>query len=231
MKLPPPPSVEELRAHTPRIGAVPAGIHRPFWSVMIPTYNSGDYLERTLRSVLCQAPGPDEMQIEVVDGGSTKDDPEQVTKRLGKGRVAFTRLVSNHGPAHTFNVCIERSVGHWVHILHGDDMVLPGFYAAYAAAIEAYPEARTVFGQVVIVNESDQWTQLFGPTPPLESAIVTDFVERQATKQLLLFPGVVVSREAYEGCGGFCTLFEHVTDWQMWSALPIHRRRCTVHLV
>jgi len=41
---------------------------RPFWSVMIPTYNPrADYLEETLHSVLQQNPGPKQMQIEVVD--------------------------------------------------------------------------------------------------------------------------------------------------------------------
>src|SRR2546423_1107808 len=41
---------------------------RPFWSVMIPTYNArADYLEETLRSVLRQDPGPEQMQIEVLD--------------------------------------------------------------------------------------------------------------------------------------------------------------------
>ena len=43
----------------------------PFWSVMIPTYNPrADYLEETLHSVLQQDPGPEQMQIEVIDDGS-----------------------------------------------------------------------------------------------------------------------------------------------------------------
>ena len=46
---------------------VPAGEARPFWSVMIPTYNCAVYLRETLASVLAQDPGPDRMQIEVVD--------------------------------------------------------------------------------------------------------------------------------------------------------------------
>ena len=118
---------------------MPEGIHRPFWSVMIPTYNNGKYLRRTLESVLCQAPDPDEMQIEVVDGCSTKDDPEGMVKELGKGRVVFYRLSSNHGPAHTFNTCIERSRGQWVHVLHGDDIVLPGFYRGLCSSDPCEP--------------------------------------------------------------------------------------------
>ena len=37
---------------------------------MIPTYNCADYLAQALCSVLRQDPGPDAMQIEVVDDHS-----------------------------------------------------------------------------------------------------------------------------------------------------------------
>jgi GT2 family glycosyltransferase len=222
MKLPAPPSLAELRAHTPAIGAVPGGTPRPFWSVMIPTYNNGHYLRRTLESVLSQDLGPDRMQIEVVDGCSTKDDPEAIVQELGKGRVTFHRLSANRGPAHTFNVSIERSRGHWVHVLHGDDMVLPGFYEAYTAAIHAYPRARTVLGQAIVIDEDDRWTGLFGPVPPVGGGILENFAVSQATRQLVLFPGVVVRRDAYEEVGGFCTWFNHVADWDMWFRLGQH---------
>ena len=219
MRLPTPPTVNEIEVHTPRIGSLRDGIPRPFWSVMIPNYENGRFLRRTLESVLCQDLGPQRMQIEVVDGGSRRDDPEKVVVELGQGRVSFHRLPSNKGPAHTFNACIERAHGHWVHILHGDDMVLPGFYEAYAAVIDTYPAARTVLGQAVTIDESDRWIGLYGPTPPVGGGVLERFVEQQATQQLVLFPSVVVSREAYEKVGGFCELFSHVTDWDMWFRL------------
>ena len=37
---------------------------------MIPTFNCAGHLGEALRSVLAQAPGPDVMQIEVVDDAS-----------------------------------------------------------------------------------------------------------------------------------------------------------------
>ena len=74
----------------PRCGAPIAGAPRPRWSVMIPTYNCARYLEATLRSVLTQDPGPEAMQIEVVDDHSTADDPEDVVTRLGGGASPST---------------------------------------------------------------------------------------------------------------------------------------------
>ena len=49
------------------IAPVPEWGRRPLWSVMIPTFNSAKYLRETLGSVLAQDPGPERMQIEVVD--------------------------------------------------------------------------------------------------------------------------------------------------------------------
>src|SRR5438046_3073299 len=70
---------------------------RPFWSVMIPTYNPrADYLEETLNSVLQQDPGPEQMQIEVVDDGSLDNTASEVIRRDGADRVAYQAQPKNH---------------------------------------------------------------------------------------------------------------------------------------
>jgi GT2 family glycosyltransferase len=228
MRLPTPPSLDELRRHIPCIRPVPDGTPRPFWSVMIPTYNCGDYLGRTLESILSQDPGSDEMQIEVVDGCSVKDDPEPVVKELGKGRVAFYRLPANRGAAHTFNACIERSRGHWVHILHGDDMVLPGFYQAYEGIMRDHSDLSLVCGRVVRIDDEDRWLEVGGPLPPKGSQLIDDFLVKQAVRNLVSAPTAVVPREVYEKVGGFCSRFMHVADMDMWfRAGQVGRVACT----
>jgi GT2 family glycosyltransferase len=219
MRLPNLLNLKDLESKTPRVAPLPEDIDRPFWSVMIATYNTGDYLRRALGSVLSQDPGPDHMQIEVVDGCSVKDNPKQVVKEIGRGRVTFWRLSANQGAAHTFNTCIERARGRWVHILHGDDMVLPGFYEEYTRLARAYPQARMILGQSVLIDAEDRWCGVHGLRPPVGGGTIEDFTERQALEQLVLFPGVVVSRCAYEEVGGFCSAFKHVTDWDMWFRL------------
>lgn len=214
--LPKPPSQAEVEAASPAIGPVPTRKHRPFWSVMIPTYNCAEYLRRTLHSVLAQDPGPDQMQIEVVDDCSTKDDPEAVVRELGGGRVQFFRQPSNQGATRTFNTCIERAHGHWVHILHGDDMVLPGFYSGYGALIASNPELSMVTGRVVRVDEHDRWLSVGGLMPSKTSPIVEDFLTQQAVRNHVSFPTAVVARSTYERVGGFSTYFTHVADMDMW---------------
>src|SRR6266480_6472474 len=113
----------------PAIRVLPVDDCRPFWSVMIPTYNPrADYLEESLHSVLQQDPGPEQMQIEVIDDCSMDNTSSELVCRVGAGRVAFHAEPQNRGLANTWNRCIERARGNWVHILHQDDIVLPGFY-------------------------------------------------------------------------------------------------------
>ena len=125
----------------PEIEPVPGGVDRPTWSVMIPTYNCAALLRETLACVLAQDPGPERMQIEVIDDASTKDDPEAVVRELGGGRVAFHRHPQNVGATANFNACLARCRGQIVHILHGDDLVLPGFYARMEDLLDRNPEA------------------------------------------------------------------------------------------
>jgi GT2 family glycosyltransferase len=183
---------------------------------MIPTHNCAAYLRRTLASVLAQDPGADAMQIEVVDDASTRDDPAAVVSEIGRGRVAFHRNPTNLGATRTFNACLERARGQWVHLLHGDDLVLPGFYAECERAFAEEPRLVMVIGQVILVDEEDRWLQLTGPPAAAAGRVVADFLAQQAVAQIAQFAGVAVRRDAYERTGGFCTLFGHVADRDMW---------------
>ena len=74
-----------------QIHPVPKGVQRPLWSVLIPTYNCAIFLKEALQSVLSQDPGPQKMEIIIIDDCSSKDDPEQVVNELGKDRMQFVR--------------------------------------------------------------------------------------------------------------------------------------------
>lgn len=205
----------------PSISPVSREIHRPKWSVMIPAYNCAKYLERTLKSVLEQAPAPELMQIEVVDDCSTNDDPEAVVRKLGQGRVSFYRQPHNVGAIKNFNTCIERSVGQIVHILHGDDTVLPGFYNRLEAAFDQEPTIGAAFCRYIFINEEDNHIKL-SAVESSTSGILTDFLERVAVVCIIQTPSIVVRRSVYEKIGGFYPELFHAGDWEMWKRIATH---------
>jgi len=189
---------------------------RPFWSVMIPTYNArSNYLEETLKSVLQQAPGPGQMQIEVVDDCSPDGAPVELVHRVADDRVAVHREPANNGLAGIWNRCIERARGEWVHILHQDDVVLPGFYDHLYRGISCNPHVGMAFCRFAISDANGHWTEL-GPLESSTPCVLDGWLERVATGCRVQCPAVVVRRSTYERLGGFRADLISVLDIEMW---------------
>src|SRR5438309_440238 len=102
----------------PPIAPVRPDISRPRWSVMIPVRDRLQFLEQCLRSVLDQAPGPDEMQIEVVDNSTTDKGVKHFVRSIADSRVAYYKQPLELTMAQNWNSCVTRANGHFVHILH-----------------------------------------------------------------------------------------------------------------
>lgn len=182
---------------------------------MIPTFNCADYLRETLSSVLTQYPGADQMQIEVIDDCSTKDDPAAVVRELSPdGRVSFYRQPSNGGAIANFNTCISRSLGRLVHILHGDDFVQPGFYDTIGCLASANPDLALFAARCWEVGPDRQNDGISARYPWLEKP--TRAPDALLGWNGLRTPGVVVRRSFYEQHGGFLASLPHTADWEMW---------------
>lgn len=191
------------------------GEPRPLWSVMIPTYNCASYLSETLASVLMQDPGPEQMQIEVIDDHSTEDDPAQVVQDIGRGRVNFYRQPKNVGHIRNFESCLQRSRGHLIHLLHGDDLVCKGFYSKMQAAFAAKPAIGAAFCRQLFVDAYGREVAM-SALEQVEGGILCNWLEHLALEQRIMTPSIVVRRDVYEQLGGFDSRLVCSEDWEMW---------------
>ncbi len=211
--------MSEQHPYRCNIPPVPEGVSRPLWSVMIPTYNCAKYLRKTLASVLAQDPGPDVMQIEVVDDRSTRDDPAAVVEELGHGRVNFYRQPENRGHIRNFETCLKRSQGKLIHLLHGDDYVQDGFYSKMQQAFEAKPEIGAAFCRHIFMEEHRHWSSALEQP---ESGVLSNCLERIVVKLPIQTPSIVVRRDVYERLGGFDSRLICGEDWEMWARIAAH---------
>jgi glycosyltransferase involved in cell wall biosynthesis len=188
---------------------------------MIPTFNCAAYLGATLRSLRDQ--GLDQSQIVVVDDGSL-DDPEAVVARFGDVVVSFHRHERHIGMVANFNACIERAERRWVHILHGDDLVLPGAYANFSSLLARFSHCRAAFARVVTVDEQGRWR---GTSPVLGDAADGELAYSTPRWGLtpVQFAGVVFEHAAADEVGRFDSSLSHTADWDLWWRLA---RRFTV---
>ena len=188
---------------------------RPFWSVVIPTFNCAEFLKQTLQSVLEQDPGEASMEIIVVDDHSTKDDPEAVVKEYGQGRVKFIRQEKNVGKVKNYETGLTASKGRYIHQLHGDDLVYDGFYKEMEAIFNESPSAGAAFCRANYIDSKSRVTGVTGMIQDKEG-IVPVILEKLYTQQYIQTPSMVVKREVYETIGCFDRRLNCMEDWEMW---------------
>ena len=211
---------ERIPGKPPVIPPVSPEIHRPLWSVMIPTYNCSHYLAATLQSVLMQDPGPELMQIAVVDDCSTDADVAALVAAIGKGRVEFYQQPENRGCLRNFETCLNRARGKFIHLLHGDDMAGDGLYAVTEKLFEQYPEAGAVCTGYSYIDEDGNYMWP-GNTLLPAPGIISNWLPAIAAQQKLQPPAVVVRRAVYEYLGGFFGI-HYGEDWEMWVRIAAH---------
>jgi glycosyltransferase involved in cell wall biosynthesis len=114
----------------------------PLITVLIDTYNYGRFIEEAIDSVLGQDLAQEEIEILVVDDGSTDDTAERV-KRYGDRLCFFSK--PNGGQASTLNFGIERARGEIVALLDGDDYWLPGKLRRVMDEFAKQPQAGMVY--------------------------------------------------------------------------------------
>jgi glycosyltransferase involved in cell wall biosynthesis len=183
---------------------------------MLPTFEPDDKLLVALRSVLSQAGPPAAMQITVVDDGSTPGRVQRLVHAADPtGRVELVAHPQRLGLAGNWNRAIALARGELVHLLHQDDLVRPGFYAAIDRGLRAAPHAgmafcrsRIVDGEGRVLKSSSRLRWFAGLLP--------DWLPVIAERQRIQTPAAVVRRATYECVGGYRADLSQTLDWEMW---------------
>jgi glycosyltransferase involved in cell wall biosynthesis len=114
---------------------------RPLITALVDTYNHEKYIEQALTSVLEQGLPEGELEIVVVDDGSTDQTPKVIQKFAPRVKYVGKK---NGGQASAFNAGFAEAHGEIVAILDGDDWWAKGKLAAVAEALEKNPEVEAV---------------------------------------------------------------------------------------
>jgi glycosyltransferase involved in cell wall biosynthesis len=133
---------------------------KPHISVLIDTYNQERYIEQAIVSVLEQDFPRDEMEIVVVDDGSTDSTPSIIEKFLP--RLRYIRK-ANGGQASAFNAAIPELRGPIVAFLDGDDWWTKDKLSSVARAFEANPGIAAVGHGFYEVRDTEPAREKFVP--------------------------------------------------------------------
>ncbi|MBC8109639.1 MAG: glycosyltransferase family 2 protein [Verrucomicrobia bacterium] len=128
-------------------------------SVIIPTYNYAQYISEAIESILTQENFDGEIEIIVVDDGSTDTTPE-VVNRYGS-RVQYIRQ-ENQGKAKATQVGIASAKGKYLFNLDADDFFMPTRISKAVKIFEHDPEIVHVAHPALweYIDESTQRIEL-----------------------------------------------------------------------
>jgi glycosyltransferase involved in cell wall biosynthesis len=118
-------------APEPLPATMPDGRPWPRVSVVTPSYNQGQFLEQTIRSVLLQ--GYPNLEYIVIDGGSTDESVEVIKKY--EPHLAHWESERDRGQSHAINKGFARATGEIICWLNSDDYHAPDTLASAAECL------------------------------------------------------------------------------------------------
>jgi glycosyltransferase involved in cell wall biosynthesis len=130
----------------------------PKISIITPNYNGGEFIERTIRSVLLQE--YPNLEFIIVDGGST-DDSIEVIKYYERG-ITWWISEQDGGQSEAINKGFARCTGEIVNWLCSDDILLPDALFKIANSFMSDPDAGVVVGQGRMVFAEEKHEVLVG---------------------------------------------------------------------
>ena len=129
-------------------------------SVVVPSFNSGDYLRAALESALGQDPPP--FEVIVQDGGST-DRSLDILRSLGD--TVIWRSEPDRGQTDALNRAIARATGDILVWLNADDLLAPGAFAAVTRAFADHPEIEFAYGDFDMVRSDGSTFRRYRSSP------------------------------------------------------------------
>lgn len=92
-------------------------------SIIMPSYNTEQFIAETIRSVLAQTYA--NWELIIVDDCSTDHTDDVVSEFLGDERIRYLKNEHNSGAAVSRNRALREARGKWIAFLDSDDLWLP----------------------------------------------------------------------------------------------------------
>ncbi len=159
----------------------------PLVTALIDTYNHGRFIETAIESVLNQDFPRAQMDVLVIDDGSTDDTSERI-KKFGDS-IRYIRK-ANGGQASAFNMGLDQAKGEIILLLDGDDWWLPKKTQRIVDEFEKNPRAGMAYHRLLLTHQEEGVVHESNPAP------ISGFVPR-SRETLLLFHGVPTSCLAF----------------------------------
>ena len=197
----------------------------PLISIVIANYNYGRFLEDAMRSIFIQADADglnDEVELIVVDGGSTDNSVEIIKKYAD--RISWWVSERDRGQSDAFNKGFAKARGKYLTWLNADDVLVSGCLKRVISQMKRHPDCQWFTGNLIRFLESDkslmqvEWGPNWYP----------GFLQRRNSPIVSYGPTTFFGKELYERVGRIdesCNLIMDSDLWLRFMAAGVKQRR------
>jgi glycosyltransferase involved in cell wall biosynthesis len=184
----------------------------PKISVVTPSYNQGEYLEKTMLSVLDQE--YPNLEYIVIDGGSTDKSLKIIKKYSSK--LHYWQSKKDKGQSDAINQGFNRSSGEIMLWINSDDVLLPGSLYFIASVFSAFPEIRWLTSLPATISPDGFFNFVASPPWYVRSLIQKGLYTRKYCG-FIMQEGTFWRRSLWEETGSALKDVPYTMDWDLWK--------------
>ncbi len=177
----------------------------PKITIITPSFNQGQFLESTIKSVLDQ--NYPNLEFIIMDGGSEDNSVDVI--RCYANRLTHWESRPDNGQTHAINKGLALATGDIVNWLNSDDLLMPGALTTLARAWNNRPDADILFGDYSAVDAKGNLIYSRKVAPYHPKALVWG---RQLSSQ----PAVFFSKKLTDRLGHLDESLTFCMDTEFW---------------
>ncbi|MCQ8894114.1 MAG: glycosyltransferase [Methanolinea sp.] len=181
-------------------------IYWPKISIITPSYNQGEYIEETIRSVLLQ--GYPNLEYIVIDGGST-DNTIEILKKYSDF-ITYWRSEPDNGQTNAINKGLKLCRGDIIAYLNSDDRYEPNAFFVVARYFQEHKNVRMIYGNIIHIDKNSQVIE------KVKCKHSCDFERLLSLNFYIAQPTVFFRREVFEKIGYFDEKLNLAMDTDYW---------------
>lgn len=193
----------------------------PMVSIIVPTYNRENVIERAVNSILRQ--GYEAYEVIVVDDGSA-DHTADVIGKIQDDRIRYIKLPENQGVAHARNVGIQEAKYDYIAFLDSDDEWMPDKLELQMKKLMNAPkQVGLVYCRMEGMQREGKDRYLCPSRDFRDTVLEGNMFELLLWKNVIGTPSVLIRKECLEQAGGFKETLQCLEDWELFLRIARNR--------
>ena len=182
-------------------------------SIVTPSYNQGQFIEETIRSILLQ--GYPNLEYIIIDGGSTDNTVDIIRKY--EAWISYWVSEPDKGQTNAIYKGFQRCTGVIWNWLNSDDLLESNALQAVAKANSQEPSATLYSGKLIVFDDSNPSSKYFHPQAFRELLDLICVWESWGTPQ----PSIFMTYSACVEVGGLQTTLNYAMDYELYLRLSL----------